>query len=93
MKSAAFKVQVDVVRGQAAIMDYVSLADQRRMRLDLPPIRIQKSFAEVARVLLERISCNRGTATNLASLRDTLLPRLISGQLRLPEAESLSAPA
>ena len=27
----------------------------------------------------------------LATLRDTLLPRLISGQLRLPEAEALAA--
>ena len=86
MKSAAFKIQVDVVRGQAAIMDYVNLADQRRMRLDLPPIGVQKRFAEVARALLERISCNRATAAYLASVRDTLLPRLISGQLRLPEA-------
>ena len=88
MKSAAFKIQVDVVRGQAAIMDYVSLADQRRMRLDLPPSAVQKRFAEVVRVLLDRISCNRSTAANLATLRDTLLPRLISGQLRLPEVEA-----
>ena len=47
----------------------------------------QKRFAEVARVILEQISCNRAMATYLTSVRDTLLPRLISGQLRLPEAE------
>ena len=29
------------------------------------------------------------SARTLATLRDTLLPRLISGQLRLPEAEAL----
>jgi type I restriction enzyme S subunit len=28
-------------------------------------------------------------AQTLATLRDTLLPRLISGQLRLPDAETL----
>ncbi|MDE2369695.1 MAG: restriction endonuclease subunit S [Burkholderiales bacterium] len=85
MKSAAFKVQVDAVRGQAAIMDYVSLADQRRMRLDIPPIRVQKRFAEIAQVIIEQISCNRSLATYLTSVRDSLLPRLISGQLRLTE--------
>jgi type I restriction enzyme S subunit len=90
MKSEAFKAQVDVVRGQAAIMDYVSLADQRRMRLDLPPIRVQARFADIARVLLERVSCNRATAIQLASLRDTLLPRLISGQRRLLEPEAVA---
>jgi type I restriction enzyme S subunit len=30
-------------------------------------------------------------AQTLATLRDTLLPRLISGRLRLPEAEALVA--
>jgi len=88
MKSAAFKIQVDVVRGQAAIMDYVSLADQRRMRLDIPPIGVQKRFAEVGRVILEQISSNRAMATYLTSVRDALLPRLISGQLRLPKVEA-----
>ena len=29
-------------------------------------------------------------AQSLATLRDTLLPRLISGQLRLPDAEALA---
>jgi type I restriction enzyme S subunit len=85
MKSDAFKAQVDMVRGQAAIMDYVSLGDQRRMRLDVPPVRLQSHFADVVRVLLTRISCNRGLAADLASARDMLLPRLISGQLRLPD--------
>ena len=93
MKSAAFSKQVNAVRGQAAIMDYVSLADQRRMRLDLPPVALQKRFSEVVGVALEKISCNRAAATHLATLRDTLLPRLISGQLRLPEAEAESAEA
>jgi len=30
-------------------------------------------------------------AQTLTTLRDTLLPRLISGQLRLPDAEALAA--
>jgi type I restriction enzyme, S subunit len=38
-------------------------------------------------------SHNSSTAETLATLRDTLLPRLISGQLRLPEAEAAIAAA
>jgi type I restriction enzyme S subunit len=91
MKSDAFKAQVDMVRGQAAIMDYVSLGDQRRMRLDLPPPRLQSCFADNVQALLSRISCNRAMAAGLAHVRDTLLPRLISGQLRLSEAEQATA--
>ena len=36
----------------------------------------------------QRISLNETRMQNLASLRDTLLPRLISGQLRLPEVNA-----
>ena len=36
----------------------------------------------------ERARVNEQQAQTLSTLRDTLLPRLISGQLRLPEAEA-----
>lgn len=38
--------------------------------------------------LLDSILSNHEQAQTLANLRDTLLPRLISGQLRLPEVEN-----
>lgn len=47
------------------------------------------SFVELARPIFEKIYENKQQAQILVQLRDTLLPRLISGQLRLPEAESL----
>ena len=50
---------------------------------------VLKAFAELAKPLFERVHANRQQAQTLTQLRDTLLPRLISGQLRLPEAESL----
>lgn len=37
----------------------------------------------------EKSESNRKQAQTLTQLRDTLLPRLISGQLRLPEAEAM----
>lgn len=39
--------------------------------------------------LMERVRLNVESIATLTNLRDTLLPRLISGQLRLPEAEAL----
>ncbi|MDG9824375.1 restriction endonuclease subunit S [Pseudomonas aeruginosa] len=45
-----------------------------------------KTFTESVRPLFERIHANRLQAQTLTQLRDTLLPRLISGQLRLPES-------
>lgn len=48
-----------------------------------------KAFTESVRPLFERVHANRLQAQTLTQLRDTLLPRLISGQLRLLEAQAL----
>lgn len=46
------------------------------------------AFKELVNPLKDRISLNEKSIRSLATLRDTLLPRLISGQLRLPEAQA-----
>ena len=52
-----------------------------------------EAFASIAKPVFEQIGHNRSKAQTLATLRDTLLPRLISGQLRLPEAQAVAAEA
>ena len=42
---------------------------------------------------LERIWANRDEIESLTQLRDTLLPKLISGELRIPDAEKLAEAA
>ncbi|CUI04197.1 Type I restriction-modification system, specificity subunit S [Janthinobacterium sp. CG23_2] len=51
-----------------------------------PRARILDKFEPIVMALELRRSENLATMETLAVLRDTLLPRLISGQLRLPEA-------
>ncbi|WP_150688099.1 restriction endonuclease subunit S [Pseudomonas fluorescens] len=53
----------------------------------VPPREVLAVFADVVRSIVDRGHLSQ--IQNLASLRDTLLPRLISGQLRLPEAEAM----
>ena len=53
----------------------------------LPSDEVFKQFELIANPLFAKVHENRKQAQTLATLRDTLLPRLISGQLRLPEAE------
>lgn len=48
-----------------------------------------EAFEGVASMLHQRVKTNEQQAQTLSTLRDTLLPRLISGQLRLPEAQAL----
>ena len=55
----------------------------------VPSRSILDQFDEITVPLRNRFAANHAKAQTLATLRDTLLPRLISGQLRLPEAEAL----
>ncbi|MGL6519478.1 hypothetical protein ACSZNZ_23010, partial [Aeromonas caviae] len=49
----------------------------------VPTDDVLKLFAETIRSMIDR--SHQSQIAQLAALRDTLLPRLISGQLRLPE--------
>ncbi len=49
--------------------------------------RIYVAFEKLARPLLERSAQNRAEGKTLAALRDTLLSKLISGDLRIKDAE------
>ena len=57
--------------------------------LTVPPHAVATAFKEVVEPLQQAIASNHARGQTVATLRDTLLPRLISGQLRLPEAEAL----
>ena len=52
----------------------------------VPPSPALEAFTFVVCPIFEQVGRNRLQAQTLTTLRDTLLPRLISGQLRLPEA-------
>jgi type I restriction enzyme S subunit len=48
---------------------------------------IQDAFNEIATPLSEKLSYNTAQIDHLATLRDALLPKLLSGEIQIPEAE------
>ena len=56
----------------------------------LPPDALLSAFEDVVSATELQRSHNSSTAETLATLRDTLLPRLISGQLRLRDTQCVS---
>ena len=60
----------------------------RSIRLVVPPPELNQRFASIAGAINDRVMANRKQFGALTQIRDTLLPRLISGQLRLPEAQA-----
>ena len=51
-----------------------------------PPENVLQQFEKKAAILLDPILRNVNESSTLAQLRDTLLPKLISGELRVPDA-------
>lgn len=52
-----------------------------------PPKEVQKQFGFTASQLLERMSNGQQECNTAAAIRDALLPKLISGELRVQDAE------
>jgi type I restriction enzyme S subunit len=70
-----------------ARMPRTSWQDVEAYKVVLPTAPVLIAFDAGVRPLFERIYANIGVAHTLAMTRDSLLPRLISGKLRLPEAQ------
>lgn len=58
-----------------------------RFPIAVPCTKIAAAFGNISGEIQKKIAANHEQALSLAGLRDTLLPRLISGQLRITEAE------
>lgn len=57
----------------------------------VPSADVQTKFDNFMADTEKRIDRNEGESNSLAKLRDTLLPQLLSGELRIPDAEKLVA--
>jgi type I restriction enzyme S subunit len=65
--------------------------DIDRFKVRIPTSPVLKAFGEVTNPIYKKFVASKLEASTLSTLRDTLLPRLISGQLRLPDAEDIIA--
>ncbi|MBN1929453.1 MAG: restriction endonuclease subunit S [Chlorobiaceae bacterium] len=61
-----------------------------RLPVIIPPQPLIDMFDSIVDTLRRKIRINKENARTLASIRDALLPRLISGRLRVPEAEAMA---
>lgn len=74
---------------QTTGLGHVTVADMKALRIAMPSFPVLQNWSELADPLVEQAFVVRQKIQALADLRDALLPRLISGQLRLPEADAL----
>ena len=72
MRGQSFRSQLNSVSGQTDMAAFVSLRDQRNMRLALPPPEQQHAIAKVIGALDDRIELNRRMNTTLEAMARAL---------------------
>jgi type I restriction enzyme S subunit len=55
----------------------------------LPPYPVQQAFEKLLTPVWAKQEANKAESATLAALRDALLPKLISGELRVKAAEKI----
>ena len=91
-RNPAFKMYAEA-QSHGSAQANVSAAALQNYPVIIPTQPVLDYMNGILSSMLEQILSNHEQAQTLAQLRDTLLPKLISGQLRLPEAEALLAEA
>ena len=78
-----FQVQAESRSGTFPQITFDSIS---HLPIVLPPIKIQKAFQRAVGKMDAQIKVNKEQSRTLATLRDTLLPKLLSGELSVPAA-------
>lgn len=78
-----------IAASKATTMGHIQRGHLSQAKVTVPPADVVRVFDELFGPLLDRSIATTLKARTLADLRDTLLPRLISGQLRLDEADEM----
>ena len=72
-----------------SVFDTITTATFRASRMCLPDAPVARAFEKTATQLFDHVHNSLQQSRTLAALRDALLPRLISGELRVPDAERI----
>jgi len=81
---------MDAIVGNAngSTFQEISKTNFRPLRIVVPSDPVLTSFTRSAGTLYRQLAGNERESRTLAQLRDTLLPKLISGELRVKDAEA-----
>jgi type I restriction enzyme S subunit len=85
------RANMDAIKARANGTTFleISKASFRPMLVLKPDLAVLARFTAVADALHQRIVSNLRESRSLAAIRDTLLPKLLSGEVRVGEAERL----
>jgi type I restriction enzyme, S subunit len=73
----------------SSIAEAVNSKTIRALHIIVPTNALMGCYTDLVQPLFQKIKNNQRAIETLSQVRETLLPRLISGKLRVPEAEKL----
>ena len=83
-------VEIKKFNDEGTVFGSISKSDFEKIEVVIPDENTILEFEKMAKPLNEKINLNCHAISNLTSLRDTLLPKLISGEVRLKGFEPVS---
>ena len=88
MRTSTFKDSVEVLSHGSAQAN-VSSESIQSIPHTIPSSNIDRAFASICEPILDRLLGGHREQKVLANIRDVLLPKLISGEIRIPDAEKM----
>ncbi|MGJ8640736.1 MAG: restriction endonuclease subunit S [Opitutaceae bacterium] len=92
LNTAIAKADIDG-RASGTTVQGIRQSELRKVKVMAPSTPSIAAFSKAADSLMEKRAINEENVEQLTKLRDTLLPKLISGELRVSEAEQLTEEA
>ena len=77
-------------RAHGSVFDTITRDTLASVTVFVPPVSLVEAFEKTVGPTLERIRTGLFASRTLAALRDTLLPKLISGELRVPSVNRVT---
>ena len=87
LKSYPLQGYVDAL-SSGSVQRGIRMGSLKEYKFSFSNYEVQKKFNEIISPLIRKISSNLKETRILISIRDTLLPKLISGELKIPDAEN-----
>jgi type I restriction enzyme S subunit len=79
----------EIAQGKATTMGHIQRHHLSEAKVLIPPPSLLAAMDSAFTALLDRAFGLRRQAKDLGSIRDALLPKLISGEIRIPDAEKM----
>ncbi|WP_027420426.1 restriction endonuclease subunit S [Crocinitomix catalasitica] len=78
-----------IQQGNGSVFTNLKTDILKSQMFNLPPIEIESEFSNIITPWFEKIKMNTEENLTLSKKRDTLLPKLISGEVRVKQAEEI----